>query len=395
MTTPTITIRRLLRWGVCLSAVSALGLHGTTLLIDHHAATTADAMNVSHMPDSASGDLSLSSSTHASPAFDAQAKNIKVMQWNVYMLPLPVGYAHDPACRSTNIGKVMTQSQASIITLNESFNRFHMGKMALSLKLKYPHQINGVPKFEGKRKINGGLSIFSKYPISKQHVQSFKTCQGSDCLSNKGFLHALVDIGRQQKLNVITTHLNSGLGHGNQQTRLAQVAEIQDYIKKNKDIEQWPTVLMGDLNVNGIRHETHKFPPNTQQLNDYGQLTKAMGNTCAECKTDRCRNSCNDYPKDAMRDEKGKWSYRPIPTRDLNSLNCVGPTLTTCLDFNDMKYWMARQRFDYIMALAPPKRAPKKHIKIHNTKFETLKPSPCEGKYLSDHKALSATVSFK
>lgn len=386
-------IRRMVRWTICLSAIGLLGLHGSTLLIDRHTESEPLALQTDHPTDCGQSQSAIQSNqvTHAN-----SAKNIKLLQWNIFMLPLPVGYAHDPACRSKQIREQLINSGADIIALNASFNRLHVVKnISIPLKARYPHQMVSLPESQGKRKVNGGLSLLSKYPISSQHHEAFKSCRGSDCLSNKGFLHAVLNVDRQRKLNVIVTHLNSGLGQANQDVRLEQVAQLNAYLKKNKDIAQWPAVMLGDLNANGIRHNTYRMPPKTDELTDYGSLMKALGNTCSACKSDRCRSSCSRYPADTMRDQQGQWPFTPASTGKLNSLNCVGPTLTTCVDFNDLKYWPARQRFDYILALAPPQKAPKRTIKISQTKFHHLKDSPCDGQYLSDHKALTATLSFQ
>lgn len=377
---PSSHVNRAILWGCCVSACLFIAAIGWRAMQKTCTKPAKQALSVVKPPTQASQPLVLTT--------PQASKTVRLLDWNVYMLPLPMGYAHDPSCRARGIASKVSTFGADIITFNEATNKLHMSSAVRTLKSRYPHQINSVPAAKGRTKFNGGLSVLSKHPITHTHIQAFKSCQGSDCVMNKGFVHALIEVDRGHKLNVINTHLNSGFGQKNQDTRLEQVKEIMAYTKKSPHIAQWPTVLVGDLNVNGVRHSPFKLPPNTSQLNDYGQLMKAMGNTCVENPGSQCVN----VPMDTMRELRGKWNFTPSATAPLNSLNCVGPTMTSCVNFNELKFWLGRQRFDYVLEMGPPSKAPGKRAKVTRTAFEPWKGSNCEGNYLSDHKALSSTI---
>lgn len=371
----------LLRWLFCLSACLCLALWGTTLLTEHMLS-----------PARPSSQLQTTSQNTTAQAPEIAQKQLKLLDWNLFMLPLPLGYAHDPACRAKSMTEFIQSQKPDIITLEESFNRLHLKHLSDTLKSSHPHQLMHLPDASGKRRTNGGISILSKYPIESSHAQAFKDCFGADCVNDKGFVHALVRVSANQRVNIIATHLQSLPTPQSQAVRLKQLAQIKTYADKNKDIQQWPTLIVGDLNVNGIRHTPFKLPPKADELSAYGEALKALGNSCVECKNDRCKQSCNAYPKDAMRELTGKWAFTPTATAKLNSANCVGPTLTQCVDFNQLKYWVGRMRLDYILEWAPPQG--KRAATVTKAYFEAAPSQRCEGNYLSDHKALIAHIDL-
>lgn len=375
--------RRILRWLICLSACLMLAIWGGTLLIEHESAKTPRVETVQQ---------TLIERIDNKATVTPEKQKLKVMSWNTFMLPLPVGYAHDPACRAKGITAQLQQENADIIALTSTFNRIHIKGLTETMRSTHPHQLAHLPDASGKRKVNGGITLLSRYPIERHTTHTFKDCFGADCLTNKGFVHALIRTGSNQKVNIIATHLQALPSPPSDLARQKQLEAIRAYADKNKDIQQWPTLLVGDLNVNGIRHSTFKLPPKTDELSGYGEALKALGNTCVECKNDSCKKSCNAYPKDAMRELQGKWQFTPTATAKLNSVNCIGPTLTQCIDFNKLRYWVGRMRLDYILEWAPP--SSKRTAHVTKAYFEDAPSARCEGKYLSDHKALIAHVEL-
>jgi endonuclease/exonuclease/phosphatase family metal-dependent hydrolase len=241
----------------------------------------------------------------AGPAPDAPAPvalstgetviDISVLIYNVEGLPWPARRGRGRAL--DDIGAALARLRAAgaapdIIMVQEAFTR---RGAAIGVAADYPFVAAGprasdrrsaagadIPRDFAKARrflkgerfpkvLNGGLYIFSKFPIRRAASDPFsaRACAGFDCLSNKGALLASVDIpGAPTPVDFLTTHMNAqgasrvDLDRTHVAHRL-QTDEIAKFLTAHRG-EDHPLIFGGDFNMrnasNRLEHFTYRKP---------------------------------------------------------------------------------------------------------------------------------------
>lgn len=322
-------------------------------------------------------------------------ERLRVLTYNTFLRPPPVGWGDRNMCRARHIGRRLADEPIprDIVVLNESFDTEAVGELTDIAAARFPYQVVSLPKAHGFR-TSGGVSVLSRYPIEISSAERFRSCSGefNDCMATKGFVWALVRVSRHLKVNVLATHLNSGRDSNARQARREQLEQIRDFVRSKRDFQRWPTLLMGDLNLDGLRWSGRD--PATDKLTEYARTMSLLGNNCAQCDTAGCLDACNPFPVDAFRRSRGRWRFDPMGTDAANTYNCTGQTLTPCDSPNDRMRWRDRMRIDYVMHFGPPTLAPKLQVRVAESSTVAFKSNACGTTYLSDHSGVQATVDI-
>lgn len=174
---------------------------------------------------------------------------VKVLSLNVYSHYLVS--APNRGERLKCIADIIIEKDFDIICIQELFLlkigfttvSKHLDIFSQTLKeAGYNHTIptESLPRFLGQ---NCGLLIFSKFPILSSHSEIFDYSSLTEYPNNKGFISIDIEINNKP-IVVCTTHLDAH----SPQSRLPQLEQIFNYLKKRKD-ENNQILLMGDLNI--------------------------------------------------------------------------------------------------------------------------------------------------
>ena len=101
--------------------------------------------------------------------------------------------------------------------------------------------------------VNGGVMIFSRWPIESEDEIDYTECgqAAQDCLSSKGVKYARVNkLGK--RYHIFGTHMDAGGGADDIFARRTQMAEIRDFIADLQIPENEPVIVGGDFNVDPI-----------------------------------------------------------------------------------------------------------------------------------------------
>jgi endonuclease/exonuclease/phosphatase family metal-dependent hydrolase len=323
-------------------------------------------------------------------------QRLRVLSYNVFLRPAPVNWRDHNTCRARQIGQMLTEETVArdIVVLNETFDVTATEELAQRASQRFPHQVLVQPGARGLR-ISGGLSILSRHPIEQWRSQRFDRCSGkfNDCLANKGFVWALIRVSEHLKVNVVATHMNSGRDSGARKARRAQLEQIRDFVDSTHHSARWPTLFVGDLNVDGLRWEP--YDSDDGQLTEYAQAKSLLGDTCIACQTTSCFASCDPYPIDTFRQQNGPWSDDAEGTASANTHNCLRETLEPCRSPNADELWRRRSRFDYIFHFGPPPLRDDLEINVLQAASRPFDGKACGTDYLSDHKGVEATLEFR
>ena len=172
---------------------------------------------------------------------------ISILSWNVYMLPPPFFRTQQvPRCKA--IIEFLNNSSYEVLVLQEVFYERVRQKLINGLGGCYPYHYGpcGTDKFLRQ---DGGVMIFSKYPIETSQQIAFRDkCKGGDCLSDKGALLAEVRKNRK-KIQIVGTHLQSMDDTVAQGIRVRQYEKIKHFLLRPFQKHGVPQVIVGDLNT--------------------------------------------------------------------------------------------------------------------------------------------------
>ncbi|QQR89167.1 MAG: hypothetical protein IPJ88_13235 [Myxococcales bacterium] len=278
---------------------------------------------------------------------------------------------------------------------------------------------------------NGGLSLLSEHgfvgkAVDKDYDGLFDSsdarslelgstawaycdCAGEDCLSDKGLVYAPIHVPASQNsalddgidLNVLTTHLQAS-GSDKVQVRERQLQTMVSFIEKricqHPERKNWPTVLLGDLNVvyQGTQcAEEDSECQNAIEAEDFNQEYWSTRALFAQV-------SCVDSVIDVYNEVHGDWQKNDP---EHGSSACHDSTLTECKAPPE-----PGRRIDHVWVMLPaaesgtgawkatPLSAQTAVLKDSACAFESLVPFDStvlnpDG-YLSDYKYLHAKVHF-
>ena len=200
---------------------------------------------------------------------------IKILTWNIYMLPRP--FIHTGQIeRASEIAEVLKSQDADIIVFEEAFDNKARQIIRDSLKNIFPYE-SGDPRKNVFWKASCGVWILSKVQISVVKQIFFKKAMGSDKLACKG---AVLVEGQKDGFcfQLVGTHLQSDLSSGKdvQGIRKIQYEQIRKELLEPYAEENVPQFVAGDFNTIAADSNNHT------QLVDSLKLTqcKLEGDKC-------------------------------------------------------------------------------------------------------------------
>ncbi|MGB1315789.1 MAG: endonuclease/exonuclease/phosphatase family protein [Chitinophagales bacterium] len=169
---------------------------------------------------------------------------LNILAYNIFMLTPPIGSSEE-YIRAGILHKYVKNYDALI--LSEAFYNDARNDLLIPLlSPEYPYQTAVV---NGSAVEDGGVMIFSRWPIEYEEQLLFSNCDGSDCLSSKGAMYAKINkLGKKHHL--FGTHTQAWADPTSIAVRLEQLGELHQFIA-NKNIPNSEAVIIGgDLNVN-------------------------------------------------------------------------------------------------------------------------------------------------
>ncbi len=173
---------------------------------------------------------------------------LNVMAYNVQMLPFGVVGLPQAADRADLLPAQFSPYQ-DVVIFEEAFDPL-------------PRLLNMVPAMEAAGFVhnsgilndylpfNGGVIIFSKWPIDHTNQYDFQLCgpNAQDCLANKGIMYArILKLGKPY--NVFGTHFDAGSDSMDLAAKNLQYTEMRNFIADQGISEEEPVIWGGDLNT--------------------------------------------------------------------------------------------------------------------------------------------------
>ncbi|EAY08987.1 Endonuclease/Exonuclease/phosphatase family protein [Trichomonas vaginalis G3] len=257
--------------------------------------------------------------------------------------------------------------QYDVVAINEAHSSpFHSIKsFANSMKELGFNYSCGLPNVEmaSIAVADGGVIIFSKLPILQHDYTIFQLCCGQDYFVSKGSVYARIQTTATQYIHVIATNLQSLTDNSipeSQAVRMNQIRETMRLISKNHTQDQFPVIVLGNLNIDSIKPIT----AGKLTRNEYERLLNSF-------KVDKCEFI--DLLYDSQHDH--------VPTYG------AGDKIIT--DKRDINKNLST---DYVIAFNPLEGP--YYIGAHVTGVVKLEADNKKFNYISSHFGVESTVSF-
>lgn len=170
---------------------------------------------------------------------------MKVLSWNIYMLPLLVPYRSNRRKRSQSIVAELLKLDFDIICFQEAFLPASRRLIWQGLHHLYPYQYG--PANNGRHfKTNSGLWILSKVKLNVLQTVQFTRHTGWDSMARKGAM-LLAGEWNGHPFHLLGTHLQAGVAHP--KIREVQIAQLKNELLIPYRKPNVPQIICGDMNV--------------------------------------------------------------------------------------------------------------------------------------------------
>lgn len=173
-----------------------------------------------------------------------QESNLKVLSWNIYMLPA-VAVRPGKRDRAYAIVDELQKSDFDVIVFQEAFLPAARRIIYQGLKEKYAYNY-GPANNEGiSFKANSGIWVLSNTPLEILGTIQFNDCSGIDCWARKGAM-LLQGEANEKKFQILGTHLQSENASDIREKQMDQI--FVELLLKHRE-QNVPQIVCGDLNT--------------------------------------------------------------------------------------------------------------------------------------------------
>ncbi len=172
-----------------------------------------------------------------------QQDSLKILSWNIYMLPISAMRGKNFKERSVAITEVVKNLDYDILVFQEAF-RNHSRKIIQSrLQSIYPYNYGPANEKGSIFKANSGLWVLSKIPLEIIDEIQFNKCKRADCYARKGAI-LLEGEFHNKPFQLVATHCQA------QPFSVAayQYRMIYDQLLTKYECEDKPQIICGDMN---------------------------------------------------------------------------------------------------------------------------------------------------
>jgi endonuclease/exonuclease/phosphatase family metal-dependent hydrolase len=195
--------------------------------------------------------------SHAQPGLTpAPPEKIKILSWNIYMLPHFIASHSGKIERARAIGETLQSSDYDVIFFQEAFHPRSRKVIINQLIKQFPYHSGPANKKTISPITNSGLWIFSKHPIVNSTAIRYKTRYGIDAFSRKGALLVTLNVNGSL-VQVVGTHLQNC---GPDWLKKMQCVELYERLLKPQQQLRVPQIICGDFNIDRYKHaESYKM----------------------------------------------------------------------------------------------------------------------------------------
>ncbi len=241
----------------------------------------------------------------------AVAPVLRILTWNIFMMPPWIRESPCNEPRAAAIGATLREQSFDILCLQKAFDGQARDSLTRALGGDYPYRYGPI-NTGGSLKINGGVWVLSRHPLTDYREIQFDDCRGLECFSRKG---AMLLSGRcgPTPFRLVATHLQGEEGPRftvkNQRIRAAQMRAIQCRLVQPNLEPSVPFLICGDLGTPRFTDDGREETPAYREM----LATFGAENGAANTWRDKVCQSRTEYRSDqtSWRSRAGTSCSRP------------------------------------------------------------------------------------
>ncbi|HEX4353345.1 MAG TPA: endonuclease/exonuclease/phosphatase family protein [Polyangiales bacterium] len=175
---------------------------------------------------------------------------LKLLTWNIWMMPRWTFQSPKNSDRAGAIAEVLLERDFDLICLDKLFDGGATDVLKRKLGPRYPYAYGPVNAHGSPFKINGGVMIFSRVPLSELREIQFSASVGIESWSRKGAMLARGSI-EGRAFQVLATHLQGddvpSYQPKHQAIRDQQMLQIAKELLRPHADAALPLFLCGDM----------------------------------------------------------------------------------------------------------------------------------------------------
>ncbi len=188
--------------------------------------------------------INVSAGTPESDNKDNKNWDLKILSWNIYMLP-PIAPVKGRVERAHAIVDTLKHAETDIIVFQEAFHHGAVKVIRDSLSAIYPYMYGPFNQRKNIFQISSGVFVISKIPLEVKGVIEYKIAKETDRVARKGAA-LLEGTWNGKKFQILGTHLQAQNHHD---IRKLQIQHMYDSLLNKFRIEGVPQIICGDMNT--------------------------------------------------------------------------------------------------------------------------------------------------
>jgi endonuclease/exonuclease/phosphatase family metal-dependent hydrolase len=186
----------------------------------------------------------------------ADLKELKILSWNIYMLPF-LNFKNSNISRAEAIAKKLNESEYSVIVFQEAFDRRARNKIREVLQQNFPFFYGPANETQWySMQTNSGLWIVSRIPLKEIRSIRFRIATGFDRFASKGAI-MLEGEWHKNAFQLVVTHIQSD--DYEWAIREQQIKDIHNQLLIPYSKEGIPQIICGDFNIDHAETNHYKM----------------------------------------------------------------------------------------------------------------------------------------
>lgn len=177
----------------------------------------------------------------------AEKHNVRAVNFNVAGLPFGLISGDNVGGNQKKIGKYLSENGFDIVAVQEDFD-FHNSLIRGLSGFDYiTNHTGGIPGGDGLNIFTKGMPVYNETRVPWDDACGILS-DGSDELTPKGFMYAVIDIGNGIYVDFYNLHADAYGGEGSRAARTSQFRQLAAFIEARSAENDRPVIITGDFN---------------------------------------------------------------------------------------------------------------------------------------------------
>lgn len=178
---------------------------------------------------------------------EAEKYDLKAVNFNVAGLPFAALSGENVAANQKAAAKYLSQNGFDIVAVQEDFG-YHRHLAAGMTGYNYTTNHTGsIPGGDGLNLFTKDMPLYNETRVAWKDASGILS-DGSDELTPKGFVYAVIDIGNGIYVDYYNIHADAYGGAGSVAARTSQYKQLAEFIEARSAENDRPVIITGDFN---------------------------------------------------------------------------------------------------------------------------------------------------